>query len=277
MPRVRSPERNKAKDIYIKAKGNIKLIDIAAELKVLDTQIRKWKSQDKWDDILKGTLPKRNRNEKERKETQKEQLKDTISIEVKEVMKNEELTEKQRKFCVVYSRCLNATKAYQKVYECGYESAMVNGCILLRNHKIREQIDKLNAVQFDKEFIKKSVLQKYIDIALSNITEYLDFGNKEIETDKGTFTVSYVDIKNSSEVDGTLITEISQGKEGIKVKLADKMKAMEFLNKYSNLLNDEEKTKLELENKRLQNEKLAKEIKGNGDINKEPVRIVDDI
>lgn len=62
MARARSPDREKARKIYLKAKGNVKLTDIAKELGVGDSQIRKWKSQDKWDDELqtkgKGALPK---------------------------------------------------------------------------------------------------------------------------------------------------------------------------------------------------------------------------
>ena len=49
MARARSPSRDKAREMYLKAEGDIKLLDIAKELGVLDTQIRKWKFQDKWD------------------------------------------------------------------------------------------------------------------------------------------------------------------------------------------------------------------------------------
>ena len=58
MARQRSPERSKAFEIWKSSGGTKKLKDIAAELGVLDTQIRKWKNQDKWDQKLKGTLPK---------------------------------------------------------------------------------------------------------------------------------------------------------------------------------------------------------------------------
>jgi len=34
------------------------LVDIAAKLGVLDTQVRKWKSLDEWNDLLKGNVPK---------------------------------------------------------------------------------------------------------------------------------------------------------------------------------------------------------------------------
>ena len=71
---------------------------------------------------------------------------------------------------------------------------------------------------------------------------------------------SYVDLKDSVGVDTSIISEVSEGKDGIKFKLADKMKAMEVLSKLSNLLSDEEKTKLDIEYKRIQNEKLKAEV-----------------
>ncbi|WDU82288.1 phage terminase small subunit-related protein [Caloramator sp. Dgby_cultured_2] len=58
MARQRSPDREKAKEMYINSNGQMKLKDIAAQLGFKDSQIRKWKSQDKWDDELKGALPK---------------------------------------------------------------------------------------------------------------------------------------------------------------------------------------------------------------------------
>ena len=67
---------------------------------------------------------------------------------------------------------------------------------------------------------------------------------------------SYVDLKESISVDTSLITEVSEGKDGIKIKLADKMKALDFLNKHLNLLSDEDKVKLDIANKQLQNQKL---------------------
>ena len=62
MARARSPNRDKAFEIYKEQNGNVKLKDIAEQLQVKDTQIRKWKSQDNWDDKLKGTLPKNKSN-----------------------------------------------------------------------------------------------------------------------------------------------------------------------------------------------------------------------
>ena len=62
MARARSPSRNEAFEIYKQHNGEILLKDIATQLGVKDAQIRKWKSQDKCEENLKGTLPKNKRN-----------------------------------------------------------------------------------------------------------------------------------------------------------------------------------------------------------------------
>ncbi len=50
---------------------------------------------------------------------------------------------------------------------------------------------------------------------------------------------NYVRLGESNQVDGTLISEISEGKDEVKIKLTDKMKALDFLTKNCNLLSDE--------------------------------------
>lgn len=285
MARAPNEKALKAKELFDKG---YKLIDIAKELNIPDGTIRRWKSTYKWDNEQSNNKSERSdkkasvRKEKKHNKVDNEKV---VADEINELIENEELTDKQRLFCVIYSRCLNATKAYQKAYHCTYETAMVNGPRLLGNARVKEQINKLNAIEFNKEFIRKSVLQKYIDIAFADITEYIKFGQRDepvIDKDGNpaldengfikTESYSYVELGESSQVDGTLINEIAQGKGGIKIKLADKMKALDVLNRYSNLLSDEEKVKLELENKKLANRKLSAElnkINGTDDTNVE--------
>ncbi len=58
MPRVRSPDRDRAKQLWLESGKKRMLKEIAAELGVSETQVRKWKSQDRWDGDRKVTLPK---------------------------------------------------------------------------------------------------------------------------------------------------------------------------------------------------------------------------
>ncbi|WP_094607236.1 hypothetical protein SPSIL_057470 [Sporomusa silvacetica DSM 10669] len=54
MARIRSPERDKAFEIWKDSGGQIPLVEIATTLEIPDVKIRKWKNVDKWDDRLKG-------------------------------------------------------------------------------------------------------------------------------------------------------------------------------------------------------------------------------
>lgn len=57
MARPRNPDRDKAMKIWLKSKGDKPLVDIAKQLEVSASTIRKWKSQDKWANELKGSAP----------------------------------------------------------------------------------------------------------------------------------------------------------------------------------------------------------------------------
>lgn len=56
MARPRSPNRDKAFQLWENSGRKRKLKDIAEKLGVSEEQVRKWKNQDKWDKV---TLPKR--------------------------------------------------------------------------------------------------------------------------------------------------------------------------------------------------------------------------
>lgn len=250
MPRSRSPNRDKAKQLYLESDGDIKLKDIADQLGIKDSQVRKWKSQDKWDEERKGALPKGKGNVTNHKEQETEQNSkkvEAIAPEVERVIDNPNLTDKQRLFCCLYIRCFNATKAYRKAYGCSYETALTNGPGLLRNTRIKEEIQRLKQNRLNRELLStEDIFQKYIDMAFADVTDFTDFGNVEINTENGPMTVSYVNIKDAGEVDGTLINEISKGKDGVKVKLPDREKALRWLSEHMDLATAEQKAKVAL-------------------------------
>lgn len=207
MARERSPNRDKAKEIYLRSKGNIKLSDIAIQLDVSDSQIRKWKSTDKWDLELNGALPLSNSNvtnEKGTKKQQKKKKKEPIATEVIEVIENDDLTEKQRLFCLLYIKTFNATQSYRKAYNCSYDVANAEGYKLLVNPCIRDEIMQLKQLRFQMDFMDANdVVRKYQEIAFTD-EEILD---------------------------------------GAEVRTTDKLKALDFLTKYYKLLESESETK----------------------------------
>lgn len=258
MPRVPKEIKEKAYQMY---KGGTKLIDISKELNIPSGTVRRWKSEQGWDNerSIKSERSERKANaRKEKKERIAEE-------DVKSVIKNENLTDKQRLFCLYYVRCFNATRAYRKAYGSSYETAMANGSELLRNAKIQEEIHKLKQNRLNAEMMEESdIVQKYMDIAFADITDFVEFGNSTY-TDGETqeeIQYSYVNLKNSNSVDGTLISEVSKGRDGAKIKLADRMKALEWLSNYFEI-NPAEKHHRAFENRKLEIEllKLESQIK----------------
>ena len=232
----------KARKLY---ESGMKLVEIASQLNVPDGTVRRWKSTYGWD----------GEHESERSDTKanvrKEKKNDTskaIADEVKEVIQNTKLTDKQQLFCIYDIRCFNATKAYQKAYGCDYNNAMICGSQLLRNPKVKDEIFRLKQDKLNREFLSEpDIFQKYMDIAFADITDYVDFGNDTF-TDPDTgekVPYSFVNLKDSKSVDGTLIAEVSKGKDGAKIKLADRMKALDWLSNHMDLATEKQKAEIE--------------------------------
>lgn len=265
MPRARNPNSIKAENLYLKHNGEIELTKIAKELNVSPGTVRSWKNRYNWNDKINATLQKDKRNVANKKTKKVPPSKEPKLKEELVQLENADLTDKQRLFCVYYIKCFNATKAYQKAYESDYNTAMANGCRLLGNAKIGEEIKRLKANKFKGAFLEKEdILQKYLDIAFSDITDYVQFGQEEIpvmgafgpikDDDGNTLTtmINVVKFNESSSVDGTIISEVKQGKSGASVKLQDKMKALNFLAKNIGLLDMVTQEKLRMEQEKLE-------------------------
>lgn len=245
MARAPNEKAIKAFELY---KQGMKLVEIASQLNVPAGTVRRWKSTYKWD----GERSERKGERSDKKDKANERKKEVIADEVNHVLENTKLTDKQRLFCLHYIKCFNATKAYQKAYGCSYAVAHAEGSVNLAKPSIKEEITKLKQGKLNKAMLEpEDIFQKYMDIAFFDITDYTQFGKKEIVyTDKKgnehSATVSYVDLKESNQVDGTIITEISQGKEGVKIKLADRMKALQWLSDHMDLATEEQKARIEI-------------------------------
>lgn len=251
MPRAPDERVGRAKDLFDQG---MKLVEIANTLSVSEGTVRSWKSRYKWDcNVAKGK-----RNVAKHKEVKKE----AIADEVIQVIENPELTDKQRLFCLYYVRCFNATKAYQKAYECDYRTAQSNGYKLLTNTYIKSEILHLKQNRLNRGFLsEEDIFQKYMDIAFSDITDYVTFGREAVPV-MGAFgpvqvkneetgeretlmrEVNTVKFRESGIVDGSLISEVKQGKDGASIKLLDKMKALQWLTDHMDLANEEQKARI---------------------------------
>lgn len=257
MARTRSPYSIEAENLYY---SGMSMVDIARKLGKPEGTVRRWKSTQKWDDGNKNERSETNTNVRTNKTNTKEEA---IAEDVRQVISNPDLTDKQRLFCLHYVKCFNATKAYQKAYGVDYLTANAHGYEMLSNVVIREEILRLKQNRLNREMLDESdIFQKYMDIAFADITDFVEFGREEIpvmtmygpleikddetgEKIKVTKEVNTVRFKEHEEVDGTLITEVKQGRDGASLKLADRMKALEWLDAHMGLATEEQKARID--------------------------------
>ena len=277
-------KKKKAYELYLKG---YKLIDISNEIGVKESTLRSWKKRGDWDNATaqRNGVPK---SKKKRNVAKKNVAKCNETVaenendieaekltgkDVREVMQNDELTDKQKLFCVYYMRDYNATHAYQKAYGGIYSTSMVQGSKLLSNPKVKEEINRLKAKFMEGELVdakelNKKLVQKYMNIAFSDITDYVSFGKKKIQVGKKKgkpeyISVNYVDLKESTEVDGTLITEIKEGKDGVSVKLANKDNALKWLADHYCFLTQEQQARVNMmKSKTIAEEEIETESDG---------------
>ncbi len=188
--------------------------------------MRGWKSKDRWNDKLGGKADKLERSSSvlERSDTQVSLVNDL------EFIGSTELTEKQQLFCLYYIKYFSGTKAYKKVFGGNDNTARRYANRLLQQEKISQTIKELKDAKFTREMLESDdIFQKYVDIAFADINAYVSFGTKNVIVDGESKTVNYVEVKESDDVDGTLISEIRSSKGEVHIKLADRMKALQWL------------------------------------------------
>lgn len=272
-----SDSKDLRKEAFEMFQQGFKLVDIAKQLNIPAGTVRRWKHSDKWE--MNGAGERSERANETNAQTNvheifRQKRRKRVFSDVQKVEKNAALTEKQRLFCLFYVRYFNATKAYQKAYGCAYSTACGAGWKLLQNEEIRREIMELKQGRLNQQLLDESdIFQKYMDIAFSDITDFLTFGQREVpvmgpfgpvrvtDPDTGekvevTKIVNSVQFRESDEVDGTLISEIRQGKDGASIKLADHMKALDWLADHMSMATAEQKArmkKLEAEIERIRN------------------------
>lgn len=254
---ARAPDQRveQAKELFLNGK---KLIEISEDLKIPEGTVRSWKNRYGWGKNGNATLRKKKCNVAKENSIEKK----AVAKAVEQVIDNPDLTDKQRLFCVLYARSFNATKAYQKAYGVDYATACSIGYRLLEKDGIRAEINRLKQNRLNREMLEEhDIFQKYMDIAFSDITDYVSFGRERVpvmgafgpveikdpETGEKVLMMQEVNsmrFRESTEVDGTLITEIKQGKNGTSIKLADRLKALQWLSDHMDLATEEQKVRM---------------------------------
>ncbi|MFV0412945.1 MAG: terminase small subunit [Oscillospiraceae bacterium] len=256
-------------------KAGKSLVDIAATLGVSDGTVRSWKNRYKWGATQRNNTTQRKRNVATKAQRPSPAAVDVILVEA--VEENTSLTDSQKAFCVHYAKTFNATASYLRAYpDCTYNTANTEGPKLLVNPCVREEIQRLKKMRnLNMLASGDDVVEKYMHIAFADMTDFVEWGRyeaqimgpfgpiteKDEETGKDrplTQIVNDVRFVDSSRVDGSLVSEVKKGKDGAGLKLADRMKALDWLTRYFEL-NPADRHRKEFDTKRLELEALKLE------------------
>ena len=149
------------------------------------------------------------------------------------------LTKKQQRFAQEYLVDLNATQA---AIRAGYsaKSARVKGCDLLKDPRIKEIIDKrLEELAERTRMTQEQVFQELVKVAKADMTTFATWGPEGVQ------------FKDSAELrpeDTAAVAEVSQTvtEHGgtRRIRLHDKLKALEMLSRYFGMFNDATKEDL---------------------------------
>lgn len=201
------------------------------------------------------------------------------------------LTAKQQRFVDEYLIDLNATQAATRA---GYSKKTANeqGSRLLANVSVSAAIRQgMNARSGRVEITQDMVLKELAKIGFSDIRKVVRWGETQVrmidgEEGEAEDMVPYhgLALIDSTEIDDNTagaIAEVSQGKDGLKVKLHDKKGALVDIGRHLGMFSppghadlDTELKRIEVENKRLLNEKLRRELEDPNQGLPEPKQVI---
>ncbi|QLJ16264.1 terminase small subunit [Pseudomonas putida] len=196
------------------------------------------------------------------------------------------LTAKQQRFVEEYLIDLNATQA---AIRAGYSKKTANeqGSRLLANVSVSAAVAESMKSRSGRTGITQDmVLKELAKIGFSDIRKVVRWGETQLrliggEEDEGDVLVPYhgLALIDSSAIDDETagaIAEVSQGKEGLKVKLHDKKGALVDIGRHLGMFVPAGHADLDAELKRLEIEKKRAEIKRlqeDGDEGQAPQRV----
>ena len=243
MARIRDPDRDKAKELYLNNK-DITNREIASILKIDEKKVATWKYRDKWEcntEEKKNVVQHKKCSTTKRKEEKKELISDE-DRDFEWVVEEDGLTDRQRNFCYCYYENFNATQAAIKA---GYseKTAAEQGCRLLKNVKVKEFLEKLREV-YRTEFLltQERVMNRHVQIALSDMRDFITEDGKLRSNYDGTL-VKKLTIRSSTYSDG----EIAKEDRTVTLELEDRKPSLNLITKKLNLDPDTNIAKQRLE------------------------------
>jgi phage terminase small subunit len=188
------------------------------------------------------------------------------------------LTPKQEAFCLAYLETGNASEAYRRAYNASKmkpNSINVNASKLLADAKVTLRLKELNESAVSSAVMtRKEVLERLSTFARTDLSDLVEFGSYELgEQDGQPIIQTSWKIRDSILQDPkklAAISELSAGRDGIKIKTHSPLQAIQQLAK----LQGWDVHELDLEGKRLANEKARRELEDPNQGLPEPKQVI---
>ena len=216
--------------------SDISLTDLAEKHGISPSTLRSRKSREKWK--KRGSpddATQRNKNATQRKNVA---TRKKVAPKAKEILESSDLEDWEEVFCLEYLRHFNKTKAYHKARpDVTYGSASVEGSRMFGKPKIQKRLAELKQARNEQLFLEGADIdEQWAKQAFADVSDFVEFGTEiraEIDDEGNLQEVvkNFVRFKDASEIDGTLIQEVKMGRDGPVIKLYDKQKAMQELQK----------------------------------------------
>lgn len=198
---------------YIEKGGEVSVKVLSRVAKVPQSYVRKWMKEENWEQYLT---------------TDKKDLTEKTKEFIKSAAERYGLSEKEELFCYHFFRTKNATQAALRA---GYGSHYSYNAAyhILKKENVREFMKELQAHACEELFVSTiDILRMWAKIAFADMNDYVNV------------SAAGVMLRGSNQTDGQVITEIKEGKDGITIKMADKMKALDRLSSYLRILPEDQ-------------------------------------
>ena len=257
--------RQRARELWEQSKGTMLLKDIAKEIGVPASTVRNWKARDGWEG-KNATYVASRINAKQRDTNQKRKARINARM-VNALEAVEDLNDVEKDFCLHFVSCYNATQAAWRTGQYStYNSAKQNGWLMLHKPAVQKEIQRLKLIKRAAILADiDDLIELHMNIAFADIKDFVVW---KYDSKLGTNRMA---VLSSDNVDGRLVSEVSESKQGFKIKMQDKEESLRFLERYFEA-NPMDRHKKAYDNARLKLEQDKLEMD-----NGEALTVLDDI
>lgn len=265
--------REEARRLWEQSGGVMPLADIAAQLGTPLSTTKSWKRRDAWG---KDEQTQKDASAQDAFKTRQRQRRAQVNRKAVEALEaNEELSERERDFCAAFVHAPNPSQAAMATGRYStYHSARQAAYAMMQRPEVQAEIKRLKAVKRITLLADADdIIDLHMRIAFADLTQFVEFGQEEVpvvgmfgpvivkdpetgEEKPLTKDANVVRLKDHTQVDGTVLSEIRQGRDSVSVKLADRQKSLDFLERLFELdpmnkhKKDYDRRRLELEERK---------------------------